>query len=103
MKNRPDPSSPEAPKYWMHEMGGELAPAMMQYLLGGDLADGEVLLIRAYLLQWINSPAWDANPAMDPAGRLNLAGLRSAARFLRDRADIDIWLKWAAETGMDPL
>jgi len=103
MKNRPDPSSPEAPKYWMHEMGGELAPAIMQYLEGGDLADGDVLLIRAYLLQWINSPAWDANPAMGPDGRLDLAGLRSAARFLRDRADIGKWLKWALELGIDPL
>jgi hypothetical protein len=103
MNSLPHPASPEAPKYWMHETGGELKPAMKRYLLGEQLSDRDVLLIKLYLKQWIDSPAWDANPAMDDDSRIDLASLRVAAASLRDRTGIDEWIKHADEIGIDPL
>lgn len=103
MKNRPDPSSPEAPKYWMHETGGELAAAIKRYLRDEPLTARDVQLIGAYFRQWIDSPVWDGNPMIDEPGRINLMTLRVGARFLHMRADITKWLDRAAEAGMDPL
>lgn len=103
MNPLPHPASTEAPKYWMHETGGELKPAIARYLRDEPLSDRDVQWIRAYLKQWIDSPAWDANSSMDKYGRIDLAGLRQAARFLRDRAEIAEWLRRADELGIDPL
>jgi len=46
MPGLPDPSSPEAPKYWIYEQGGELVPAVTRYLNGEDLSD-VLLVIKA--------------------------------------------------------
>ena len=99
----PHPTSAEAPKYWMHETGGELAAAINRYLHVEPLSIRDVQLIGAYFRQWINSPVWDANPSIDYEGRLALASMRQAARSLHNRAEIAEWLERAGEAGMDPL
>jgi hypothetical protein len=99
----PHPASAAAPKYWMHETGGKLAAAIKRYLHDEALSVDDILLIRAYLSQWVDSPAWDANPSIDYEGRLALASMRQSARSLHNRAKIAEWLERADEMGMDPL
>ena len=103
MKPLPHPESPAAPKYWMHEKGGDLAAALLRYLDVEPLSIRDVQLIGAYFRQWINSPVWDANPSIDYEGRLALASMRQAARSLHNRAEIAEWLERAGEAGLDPL
>jgi hypothetical protein len=92
------------PGYWMAETSGELAPAVHRYLEGSELSVRDVVLLRAYLRQWIDSPVWDGKPSLtDEQGREELATLRSRARLLTDRASMDDWLALADEFGVDPL
>lgn len=91
------PDHPQAPKYWSNEIGGKLVPAILRYLDGRPTQPDDVMLIRAYLRQWIDSPVWDTGEPDD------LAKLRKDVRELRDRSDITAWLKQALEFGIDPL
>jgi hypothetical protein len=91
-----------APGYWMDETGGQLAPAIERYL-AGELRNGDIPLIRAYLRQWIDSPAWDNNPHLTADGVRELADLRSSVETIATREDIDGWLKIAIDKGLDPL
>lgn len=97
----PRPARP--PGYWMHETGGELAPAVMAYLEGDSLTVRQVALIRAYFRQWIYSDVWDLNPRLGDDGRGILAGLRSDVARLLSRKCIDAWVARAVEFGLDPL
>ena len=99
----PDPSAPEAPKYWMYEQGGELGPAMLGYLKGDELSIRDLRLIAAYLRQWVDSPAWDANPALSAESRQELATLRQKTASARTKAQIDESVSMAVDMGMDPL
>jgi hypothetical protein len=101
--NLPNPASPEAPKYWMYETGGRLAHAIMRLIDGKSLSADDILYIRAYLRQWIDSPAWDLNPAADNESRLELATLRTTARQIKSRQEINEWIAIATKLGMDPL
>lgn len=92
-----------APGYWMDETGGLLAPAVERYLTNDELRNGDIPLIRAYLRQWINSPAWDDNPHLDADGIRELVDLRSSVETIGTREDIDGWLKIAIDKGLDPL
>ena len=87
----------------MHETGGQLVPAVMRYLNGDRLTAVDIALIRAYLVQWIESPAWDQNPHLTDAGRAELQSLREAAQKLTTRRAIDQWVEVATDWGMDPL
>lgn len=92
------------PGYWMHETGEELIPAVRRYLDGKEPLSGrDVALLRAYLVQWIESPVWDQNPHLDDAGRAELQSLREAAGKLANRRAIDEWVEVATDWGMDPL
>jgi len=95
------PDHPQAPKYWMHEAGGKLVPAMKRYLDAYDPEPGDILLIRAYLKQWIDSPVWDGD--IGDETRADLAGLRAEVRELRSSGDITMWLDQALGLGIDPL
>ena len=96
--------APNPPGYWMNEAGGELAPAVMRYLDdASSLSVRDIRLIRAYLVQWINSPVWEANPHTSPAGRQELEELRLAAARIDTRRAIDEWIEVAADWGIDPL
>lgn len=92
-----------APGYWMHETGGELAQAIRRYLFSEELSVRDLLLIRAYLKQWINAAVWDQNPTMDHEGKAQLNTLRHLAESLTDRNSIDHWLNLAIDFGVDPL
>jgi len=92
------------PGYWMQEVGGELIPAVKRYLEGTDpLSVRDVALIRAYLVQWIDSPVWDLNPYGNDSLSEELKELRRAAPELRNRRQIEHWVEVAADWGMDPL
>lgn len=93
---------PKAPKYWMHETGGRLAPAMERYLRREPARWDDVLLIRAYLRQWIDSPVWD-HPDGDAEVRAAVDELRRNVRGLRNRGDIDKWVADALDLAIDPL
>jgi len=88
----------------MHEISGELAPAIMRYLDAAEsLSVRDIRLIRAYLVQWINSPVWDENPGLGDAGRAELQELRRAAARIDSRQGIDQWIEVATDWGIDPL
>jgi len=87
----------------MHERSGHLAEAMKRYLQEEPLSNYDVGLIRAYLVQWIESPVWDQNPNMDAAGRVELEELRKAAHKITNRRAIDEWVEVATDWGLDPL
>jgi hypothetical protein len=99
----PDPASPLAPKYWQFETSGKLAEAIERYLHNHPLSPEDILLIRAYIRQWIGSPAWDMNPAHDNRSRLELAVLRRAVEGIESRRDISRWLRLALDQNIDPL
>lgn len=94
---------PYAPGYWMHETGGELAPAIRRYLEGQPLSVHEITLIRLYIQQWIDAGVWDCNPDQSEEGREGLAGLRQMARVLSNRESIEAWIELATDFGIDPL
>ena len=99
----PAPGTATAPKYWMHEIGGELAPAIERLVRAEPLSDRDILQIRAYLWQWIESPVWDQNPHLGAAGAAELVLLRAGVGKLRTAGDIRDWVAVAVDWGMDPL
>lgn len=101
--NLPSPDSPLAPKYWMHETGGELAPAVGRYIRNESLSGHDVYLIAAYLRQWIGSPVWLMNPDITDEGRKSILDLRINSRLITTRKQIDEWIAKAADMRIDPL
>jgi hypothetical protein len=99
----PAPDDPRAPKYWMHETGGELVPAIGRLMKGAPLAPRDIAVIRAYVRQWINSPVWDMNAHAGAADAAALAMLRQAVDGLTTAARINLWLAMADAEGMNPL
>lgn len=95
------PDHPQAPKYWMHEVGGKLVPAMKRYLSEETPSLRDVDLIRAYLRQWIDSPVWDHGNEAEM--QRDLDELRRKVRELRTVSDIALWVEDALELGIDPL
>ena len=83
-----------APGYWMHETSGVLAPAVLAYLDGSPLSADQVVTLRAYLRQWIMSPAWRGD---------DVDLLRADIDNLVDRGTLTAWLHRALDLGIDPL
>jgi len=96
------PDHPDAPKYWMHETGGELRPAVERYLTNAEMTRRDRHLVILYLRQWVNSPTWDRNPHLGTNGNRDLMRLRYAAAAAMTRGDIDACTKLAVDLGMDP-
>lgn len=95
---------PRAPKYWQNETGGELAKAVRHYLNEPDaLTPAEITLMRAYVIQWIDSPAWDRNPNATTESIAMLSGLRAQAKRIATARDLSRWFKDALQEGHDPL
>lgn len=84
-----------APKYWMYETSGALAPVVTAYINGETLLPAQVKLMKAYLWQWVGSPAWG------PSGALEALRLRIAA--IQTHEDLAACVWDAVELGMDPL
>lgn len=94
---------PDAPKYWIHETGGKLAPAVERYLRSETMTAEDCRLVVLYFQQWVNSPVWDANPDITPDGKKELARLRQCVASARTRGDIDACTNLAVDMGMDPF
>lgn len=100
----PPPGHPDAPKYWKDETTGRLAAAIRTYLDNPIAMTGrEIALMRAYVSQWIQSPAWDMNPYQGEEGRAQLAELRAAAGAITSARDLQAWITVAAAEGLNPL
>jgi hypothetical protein len=99
----PAPGSPDAPKYWMYESSGVLQPVVRKYLRGEELSFNELGVFRAYLRQWVQSPAWDQNPHQTREGKAALNGLRSRITAIDGMERLREWLAAAVEQGLDPL
>jgi hypothetical protein len=100
----PAPSDPDAPKYWRDETTGRLAAAVHAYFDNPDaLTMRELGILRAYFSQWIQSPAWDLNPAHDDASRAELAALRAGVGAITNARDVAAWLRAAETACLDPL
>jgi hypothetical protein len=93
----------DAPKYWQHEIGGALRIAIENYLNNRLMTVCDVALMRAYLVQWIDSPVWEMNPSIDARSMAALGALRLEARRIRNVADIHRWIHDALQEGHDPL
>jgi hypothetical protein len=91
------------PGYWMYETSGALRPAVEAYLRGGPLYQAHVAALRAYLRQWIGSPAWDRNPHAGDDERRWLSEMRIRVETLTTRAAIARWIDDATDGGLDPL
>lgn len=90
-----DPGDPRAPKYWMYETSGVLKPVIEAFLAGTLLTPAQVRLMQSYLYQWVNSPVWAPDGAVE-ALRLRVAAIKTHRDVV---AAIDI----SVQLGMDPL
>ena len=84
----------DAPGYWMNEASDVLRPAVEAYLHNEPMSEAQIGAMRAYLRQWIASPAWKG-PRIDD--------LRRWIDKIATRKDIKIWLDAALADGIDPL
>ena len=93
------------PHYWMYETSGRLKAAIHAYLnyMGNPvhfpMSDDHIALIREYLKQWINAPAYTAAEGFE----VEKAALRESVEAIATARDIDRWLDQATEIGIDPL
>jgi hypothetical protein len=84
-----------SPGYWRDETGGQLALAVQKYLDAIEpLTLGDIELLRTYITQWIEAPAWRGQ---------RIVNLRELARHIRSESDINAWLSLAEREGIDPL
>lgn len=84
----------EGPGYWMNESTGVLAPAVRAYFDGVEMTGAQVWAIRAYFRQWMEKGNWQGPQA---------EALRDMVSDIRDRRDIDNWLRLAEQAEIDPL
>ena len=89
-------TAPQPPKYWTFEPP-ELSVAVHAYIAGEDLTVRDLLLMRAYLRQWVDSPVWGDE------GLQWLAELRERVRAIASRDDIAQALSIMTARRMDPL
>jgi hypothetical protein len=84
----------DAPGCWRNETSGVLAPVVEAYLSGETLTYGQVVVMKAYLRQWIMAPGFIGVAALT---------LRRAVEQIRAHRDIAEWLEAAEKAGIDPL
>lgn len=94
---------PDAPKFWTYETSGVLKPVVEAYLRNEPLTLRDIAVMRAYLRQWIMSPAWEMNPHGKSGDGLALSALRDRIDGIASRDDVERWLEAALEIGIDPL
>lgn len=98
------------PKLWLDETSGQLRPVVQAYYDGKGLTTVSIALLRAYLVQWVDSPVWDLRPEQHTVAsvvendyRTELKRLRRSVRKLQTAAEIREWLIAAGELGIEPL
>jgi hypothetical protein len=94
--------TPQPPKYWTFEPR-ELVIAVQVYMTGKDLTVRDVLLMRGYLGQWVDSPVWEGYPYETDGSRQWLAELRERVRAIASTDDIAQALSIMTARRMDPL
>ena len=95
---------PKAPRYWKYEQSGLVALAVAAFIEAPmSLNESDLAIMRAYVKQWIDSPAWDGNPHADEHGLAVLKALRVEAPRIRTPRDLVWWLAVATREGFDPL
>lgn len=77
----------------MHETSGVLAPVVKKYLEGEELEQAEVVIMRAYLRQWVEGAF------MGP----DVTALRARAAAITTDAELRAWMADALNAGIDPL
>jgi hypothetical protein len=87
----------------MRETTGQLRPVVESYLRGGMLDRTQLRIMRAYLRQWIESPAWDKNPHKTEDVRKYLTELRAGVSDIDSMERLEQWLISAVAAGIDPL
>jgi hypothetical protein len=93
----------QAPRHWRNETNGDLIESVAKYLEGCDLTVRDLARLRAYFVQWVDSPVWDMNPHLNAESLRELATLRSDARRIVNAVCITAWVLRAQENGMNPL
>jgi hypothetical protein len=91
----PDAPRHAAPGFWANEQSGVLRPVVERFLRGEHLTPADIAAMRAYLRQWIKSPAW--------AHTAGLVELRQTVSLMQTERQLKIWLEKALEEGIDPL
>ena len=92
-----------APRFWRDETSGVLAEAVMAYLSGQALGANQLGYLRAYCVQWIDSPVWDANPHQDADSSRELQTLREKAKNIHSVEQLDRWLDDALDLAIEPI
>ena len=82
------------PRYWMHEVGGVLAPAVRRYLEGHELNTMEVATMRGYLRQWVATEVFSGAAVEE---------LRREVDKISTTEDVRAWLEKALDESIDPL
>lgn len=82
------------PGYWMHEESGVLEPVVRRYLEGLRLDDVGLVIMRAYLRQWVNADGF-VGPRVDE--------LRGSLDGVTSMGALDAWLERATDAGIDPF
>ena len=93
---------PQPPKYWTLEPR-ELSVAVHAYMAGKGLTVRDMVLMRAYLRQWVDSPVWEGDPHETDGGRQWLVELRERVRAIASPNDIAQCLSIMTARRMDPL
>jgi hypothetical protein len=82
-----------APGFWMNETSGVLRPVVERCINGADLSPQDIVIMRAYLRQWMEAP-WQGP---------NVEQLRARIEQIVDRDTLGEWLYDAVGEGIDPL
>jgi hypothetical protein len=99
----PLPGRADTPFHWRSAASGEIIESVAKYLEGCDLTVRDVARLRAYFVQWVDSPVWDMNPHLNAESLRELQALRSDARRIANAVCITAWVLRAQENGMNPL
>jgi hypothetical protein len=78
----------------MYETSGVLAVVITKYLNDKELTPADVIVMRAYLRQWIAGATWTGP---------HIKTLRRLADDIATAEDIHSWLDIAEDAGIDPL
>ena len=80
--------------YWMREIRGVLRPVVERYLHGEELGARDIVVMRAYLRQWIFADGFIGDEIVD---------LRADVDRITDQRSLTRWLERAMDAGVDPL
>lgn len=92
---------PHPAKYWRDYSDSRIPASVDRYIHGEELTVRDIALVRAYVMQWVDSPAWEEN--LSSQATLNLTILRAKVAGARTKEQIDSCVALASAMQMDPL